>query len=129
MYEKLLKLLDTYYQRTGVRYEKNMSEVLFKLWQATPPFDTICLFDVSEYFEKGGDLPYALRVEEQTVVDWISAWFNRRNSMISDGSGSGYRKTFVECLGILSCAAESANIFLIDSYALFMLYSRLCERY
>ena len=129
MYEKLLEILDTYHQRTGVRYEKNMAEVLFKLWSATPTHDRISLFDVSEYFERGGELPYSLRVEEQALVDNIEAWFNRRNRMICDGSGFQYRKMFIECLGLLSCAAHRAGRPLIDSQEMFRLYSLLCERY
>lgn len=129
MYEKLLEIMDTIHQRTGVQYEKNMAEVLFKLWQITPTFDTICLFDVSEYFEKGGDLPYALRVEELTVVDRIEALFNRRNRMTCDGSDSQYRKMFIECLGILSCAAHRAGSPFIDSREMLRLFSLLCERY
>lgn len=127
MYEKLLEIMDTRRLRSGVRYEKNMSDVLFRLWQATPTGDRICLSDLSEYFEKDGEIPYALRVEEQTVVDRIEAWFNRRNRMICDGSGSGYRKMFIECLGILACAAHMANNPLIDTRTILWLYSLICE--
>lgn len=127
MYEKLLEIMNTRRQRSGIRYEKPMAEVLFRLWQATPTGDRICLSDVSEYFDKNGEIPYALRVEEQTVVDRIESWFNRRNRMICDGSGSGYRKMFIECMGMLACAAGRADKPLIDTREMFELYSVFCE--
>lgn len=127
MYEELLEIMCTRRLRSNVLCGKRMAEVLFRLWQTTPTGARICLSDVSEYFDKDGEIPYALRVEEQTVVDRLESWFNRRNRMICDGSGSGYRKMFTECLGILACAARKADKPLIDTREMFELYSLLCE--